>query len=201
MTGIFAHRLPSEFHCLLIIASHHMRDSNTAIDGLAGSGSGFLAAVVDAPLDGVLCDRAPSVTGCRINHQAETGNESPPTMFVGMARILVVEDHDHVLPVLCDALRGAGHDADCVSTEADGETALRTKRYDLLICNIVLPDGSGRYLAEEAAKHGTKTLLLTGTPDEAQTRRTGGVMYLAKPFTLKHLLDTVAQLLESVDRN
>ena len=122
-------------------------------------------------------------------------------MFVGMARILVVEDHDHVLPVLCDALRGAGHHTDCVSTEAEGEVALRTTRYDLLICNIVLPDGSGRYLAEEAAKHSIKTLLLIGSPEEAHPLHISGVTELVKPFTLEHLLDIVAQLLETVDRN
>jgi DNA-binding response OmpR family regulator len=142
-----------------------------------------------------------AVTRRRINQQAVTDNKPPPTMFVGMARILVVEDHDHVLPVLCDALRGAGHHTDCVSTEAEGEAALRNNRYDLLISNIELPDGSGRYLAEEAAKHSIKTLLLIGSPDEAQTLHIRGVTVLVKPFTLEHLLDTVAQLLESVDRN
>jgi hypothetical protein len=43
--------------------------------------------------------------------------------------------------------------------------------------------------------------LLIGSPEDAHPLHISGVTELVKPFTLEHLLDTIAELLESVDRS
>jgi DNA-binding response OmpR family regulator len=102
-----------------------------------------------------------------------------------MARILLVEDHDIVHRMLCDAIIFEGHEADCVKTCREAEEALAHHQYALVICDVLLPDGSGRDVAAKAADRGAKALLITGHPQEAQALLVSGITHLMKPFSLK----------------
>ena len=109
---------------------------------------------------------------------------TPAGVCPGMARILLVEDHHVLYRMLCEAIEDAGHEAECVQTKTEAEAKLTASAYDLVICDVRLPDGSGHDLASRAADLGIRTLLMTGHPDEATALTISRVAHLQKPFRL-----------------
>jgi DNA-binding NarL/FixJ family response regulator len=69
--------------------------------------------------------------------------------------------------------------------------ALRARKYDALIVDVVLPDGSGLDLIELANKRSPNivVLVLTGSIEHEVVSRTleEGARYLLKPFAVSHL--------------
>ena len=116
-----------------------------------------------------------------------------------MARILLVEDYDLVRTVLSDAIGAIGHSAHGVVTKEEAEAALVAGPYDLAICNIRLPDGSGLDVAASAADRGIQTVLMTGHPDELQTLLISGIAHLKKPFRLGEFVELIETRLGAKD--
>jgi DNA-binding response OmpR family regulator len=112
-----------------------------------------------------------------------------------MARVLLVEDHPDVHDLLCNVLRQLGHKADCVRTAALARMALAPGAYDLVICNVGLPDGSGRDIAALARAAGIKAVLTSGHPNALQALNAAGVEHLAKPFRIPTLIETIERQL------
>ena len=110
-----------------------------------------------------------------------------------MARILLVEDHDQVNRLLCDVIRHAGHKANCVKTKAEALAALTASRYELVIADLRLPDGSGYEVVQAATELGAKSIIMSGHPDELQALRIKRVAHLAKPFSIDEFEKTISQ--------
>jgi DNA-binding response OmpR family regulator len=107
-------------------------------------------------------------------------------------RILVVEDD----PVLMDGLKVglglAGATVDEVATCADARAALAGSRFDAVVLDLMLPDGSGLDLLAgmRARDDATPVLLLTAldeTTDRIRGLDAGADDYLGKPFDLDEL--------------
>src|SRR5438034_9615816 len=77
--------------------------------------------------------------------------------------ILVVEDHGDTLEALSRLLNHFGHD---ISTARDARSALRmidAKQFDVVLCDIALPDGNGYDVIAEAKRKGAaKAVALSG---------------------------------------
>lgn len=103
---------------------------------------------------------------------------------------LVVEDVVVVRDALVRALSLHGH-VEAVGSCAMARQALGQRRFDSLIVDIGLPDGSGFDLVQPARQKwpGIWVLVLTGLSDHAIVARAHelGVRYLLKPFELEHL--------------
>jgi DNA-binding response OmpR family regulator len=107
-------------------------------------------------------------------------------------RILVIEDHPPTRELLQGSLERAGYD---VSVAARVSTALKTLEgdaFDVLIVDIMLPDGSGLDLCREIRSSGVTTPILFLTARGEVTDRVagldaGGDDYLRKPFALAEL--------------
>lgn len=107
-------------------------------------------------------------------------------------RILVVEDD----PVLMDGLKVglglSGATVDEVSTCADARAALAATRFDAVVLDLMLPDGSGLDVLKglRAREDATPVLLLTALDDTADRVKgldAGADDYLGKPFDLDEL--------------
>lgn len=107
-------------------------------------------------------------------------------------RILVVEDD----PVLSDGLKVglglAGATVDRVETCAEALAALATSRFDAVVLDLMLPDGSGLDVLKEMRGRSDRTpvLLLTALDEVADRIRgldAGADDYLGKPFDLDEL--------------
>lgn len=113
-----------------------------------------------------------------------------------MARILLVEDDHQVSDLLREILEGAGHAIDCARTFSEAEARLEAT-YDLLICDVILPGGSGYQIARQSEASGVRALLMTGYPDDMlSTSKPPGISLLHKPFHGDELLLAVENCLK-----
>lgn len=115
-------------------------------------------------------------------------------------RLLVVEDDVFLRDGLCEMLRREGYAADCAGTCREAHRLAAENSYNLIILDIMLPDGSGLDLCSDWRSGGLETpiLFLTAKDDEVQIVRgldTGGDDYVTKPFRLAELLSRIRALL------
>lgn len=133
-----------------------------------------------------------------------TPKETPSTSHRGLASeiIMVVEDEDRVRAVSVEALRELGYTV----LEAPGPLqALRMfdegTRVSLLFTDVVMPDMSGRELADQARARQTdlKVLYTTGYTRNAIVHNgilDPGTSLLTKPFNINELAVKVRKLLD-----
>jgi CheY-like chemotaxis protein len=117
--------------------------------------------------------------------------------------ILVADDESHILHVVSLKLRNAGFR---VVTARDGQEALdmaRQEKPDLLITDYHMPQLSGLELCQKLKQDPqTSTIpaiMLTARGyhlEPADTQRSGIFRMLSKPFSPRHLLTTVNEVLD-----
>src|SRR5271163_1357838 len=117
-------------------------------------------------------------------------------------RILIVDDDDALRRMLVDYLSTQGYTALGVRSVQQGEEALRTDTFDLVIADLRLEDGSGLDFLRELKQLAPRSygIVMTGyaTMETAvDAIRIGLFDYLIKPILPAHL-DLVLQRLESV---
>jgi PAS domain S-box-containing protein len=70
-----------------------------------------------------------------------------PIAWARSARVLVVEDEENIRSLLNDAFRGEGHDVVEATTGAEALERLDQGKFDLMICDLGLPELSGLHVA------------------------------------------------------
>ena len=113
-------------------------------------------------------------------------------------RILVVEDHSDTLQALSRLLNYFGHD---ISTADDARSALdmiNSKQFDVVQCDIALPDGNGYDVIVEAKRKGAvKAGAISGfaaRDDVERGRKAGFDFHLAKPVDFHELRSVLGQI-------
>jgi len=117
--------------------------------------------------------------------------------------ILVADDESHILHVVSLKLRNAGFK---VLTARDGQEALEVAQQqhpDLLITDYHMPELSGlelcQRLKQDAATADIPAIMLTARGyhlEPQDTQQSGILRMLSKPFSPRHLLSTVNEVLE-----
>lgn len=107
-------------------------------------------------------------------------------------RILIVEDDPILLDGLVSGLKLCGWAVDDVSSCGDASAALATAKFDAVVLDVMLPDGSGIDLLAEIRENGNRTpvILLTALDETLHRIRgldCGADDYLGKPFDLDEL--------------
>ena len=144
--------------------------------------------------------------GGRSEPRAETlaRTPSPPPATAG--RVLVVDDDEAVARLICDALDKDGLIAQRASDGWQALERLVGEPFDLVICDVKMPDMNGERLYEELCRTrpelSRRVLWTTGdtlgtAPDEL-ARRTG-LAVLTKPFDLDELRDRVREHLDRTE--
>jgi two-component system cell cycle response regulator DivK len=117
-------------------------------------------------------------------------------------RILIVEDDALNRQLLHDLLQAHGYDVTAAGEAAAALALVRSKRPDLILLDLQLPDLSGyevaRRLKREAATRWIPVVAVTGFAlegDERKALASGCDGYVAKPIRLRPFLDTVAGFL------
>lgn len=115
-------------------------------------------------------------------------------------RILVVEDDPAIREVLVDALEFEGFDVLEAGTYAAGlDIAIRTP-CDLVLLDLVLPDGDGLTLLSEARLARPSLPVIISTARGAEDDRIAGLKlgaddYVVKPFSVKEVIARVEAVL------
>jgi two-component system phosphate regulon response regulator PhoB len=116
--------------------------------------------------------------------------------------ILVADDESHILHVVSLKLRNAGFR---VLTARDGQEALEMAQQehpDLLITDYHMPQLSGlelcQRLKQDVRTSGIPAIMLTARGyhlEPQDTEQSGILRMLSKPFSPRHLLSTVTEVL------
>ncbi|MEH3099517.1 nitrogen regulation protein NR(I) [Sphingomonas adhaesiva] len=115
-------------------------------------------------------------------------------------RVLLVDDDDSIRTVVAQALRRAGHDVRTAASLAELEREMRSHPPQVLLTDVVLPDGDGiENAARVLADHpGLPVIVLSARntlTTAVRANEAGAYDYLPKPFDLDTLTRTVAAAL------
>ncbi|WP_299147210.1 response regulator transcription factor [uncultured Tateyamaria sp.] len=102
-------------------------------------------------------------------------------------KYLLIEDNMDLAAAVGDRMRLDGHVVDHAPTLGDGADYLSVGDYDLILLDIMLPDGDGRRFLERhrAAQNDTPVIVLTArseVSDRVGMLDLGADDYLTKPF-------------------
>src|SRR5262249_2484786 len=112
-----------------------------------------------------------------------------------MARILVVDDDAGVRALIEDVLRVANYEVDAAATVKAALPLFERMYYDLLIADLMLPDGSGIQVAEEAQRRGTPTIIVTAYSHRSRKADLTGFGLMLNPVPPPELLEAVEKAL------
>lgn len=115
-------------------------------------------------------------------------------------RVLVVEDEKKSASFIKNGLLEAGYVVETAESASAGLTMSANSEFDLVVLDIMLPDGNGMDVARQMRNEGFKgfILMLTAldsTRDKVRGLDSGADDYLAKPFEFDELLARIRALL------
>ena len=117
-----------------------------------------------------------------------------------MPRALIVDDHEPTLVALSQLVDAEGYTTARAASIAEARSLLDASKFEVVLVDLNLPDGSGMNLLEDARNAGTSAVvLITGQASVASAvaaLRTGVTDYLTKPVDfdrLRSILNEVAR--------
>ncbi|MDF7805800.1 PAS domain S-box protein [Pontiellaceae bacterium B12219] len=131
--------------------------------------------------------------------------DSEPSLEGHGETILVVEDDTVLRDLTARMLGDAGYDVQAVTGIAEAYACFNANEFDLLLLDVVLPDGSGMDLAYAITEEKSQCaiLLCSGYSHDSafHTSITGkGFRYIEKPVGSMQLLQTVREMLDEKQR-
>jgi DNA-binding response OmpR family regulator/anti-sigma regulatory factor (Ser/Thr protein kinase) len=117
------------------------------------------------------------------------------------SRVLIVDDSLTVRMDLVEVFSGAGFDASAASSLAEARRLLEAERFDLLLLDVLLPDGDGPELISELRRRPALAelpILLLSAEGEVRVRvrglQAGATDYIAKPYDPAFLIARAREL-------
>jgi putative two-component system response regulator len=115
-------------------------------------------------------------------------------------RVLVVDDEPHVAKSLSRLLEQQGYATARAAGTAEARRLLADEAYELMLCDVRMPDGSGLELAELAAsEHPDMAVVMVSGFDDRHVAETaldlGAFDYVLKPFRPNEVFIAVANAL------
>lgn len=116
-----------------------------------------------------------------------------------MKHILFVEDDLSLISGLSFAIRKQGYELDIARTSLEAKTLWETEKYEMVILDVSLPDGSGFDLCTKIRKTSNIPIMFLTAADEETDiimgLDIGGDDYITKPFKLAVFLSRINALL------
>ena len=114
-------------------------------------------------------------------------------------RVLLIEDHEDTARVLEKVLQQMGHEVETCSTVSIACQKLRERKFDVILSDIGLPDGSGIDFIKAAREIcQTPAVALTGygmAEDIERCLQAGFEEHLTKPIDIDRLQKTLSKIL------
>lgn len=120
-------------------------------------------------------------------------------------RILVVDDEPEITDIIEAFLTNAGYEVKVDNSPAQVINLAKAFKPDLILLDIMMPFLDGyevcASLKADPELNGTPVLFLTGkdaTDDDGKSFKSGGDLFIKKPFSCERLLQMVKMVLISV---
>jgi DNA-binding response OmpR family regulator len=122
-----------------------------------------------------------------------------------MKAVLAIDDVEGVRKAIEMGLRNSGYDVTTAGTYADGIGLAVSRPFDIILCDLKLPDKSGVDIikALRENKINTPVIAVSGFIDAATMKNAlsaGAVAYLTKPFLKKDLIAILESVVPSGER-
>ncbi len=106
--------------------------------------------------------------------------------------ILLIDDHEATRETLAEVLEDAGHNVSLAENKHRAFEQLENRSYDLVLSDLMLPDGSGMEILERSKElyPSTPVVMITGhgsIENAVEATRLGAYEYLTKPVDLNKL--------------
>src|SRR3954468_12579195 len=163
-----------------------------------------VAAAATDPQDAPPRARRPPPPGGRLRAVREPGRNTRMTsydvdMASGRRTILLVEDEPAIAEPLAETLTREGFHLEVAGTAADALDAAARVRPDLILLDLMLPDGSGFNVCREVRRESqVPIIMLTARGDEADRvigLELGADDYVVKPFSAREVTARVRAVL------
>ncbi len=121
------------------------------------------------------------------------------------SRILVIDDEPSLREVLTVLFEQEGHLVETAGSVEEARQRLADSSYDLILCDLMMPDGSGLDLLREARSVDPAATVImmtafTSTKSAIEAMRLGAHDYIPKPFDVDELKVVVQRALEKKER-
>ena len=120
---------------------------------------------------------------------------------MGRARILVIDDERAVRDLISDALSIEGHEVFTAENGKEGLDLIGQYRFDLVFCDLRMPEMDGQALYEEVQRDHPQVLkrivfvtAQANSADYGPFLRETGIPVIEKPFTLSQLRQAVGKM-------
>jgi len=117
-----------------------------------------------------------------------------------MSKILLAEDHTSTRTTMGGLLRASGYEVDVAASGVEALMLLKQKTYDLLVTDLMMPEGSGFDVIQHLRKRKMMIpiLICSGyVAEKGADKQLEGFRFsaLSKPFRPEALLNAVKNLL------
>jgi len=113
--------------------------------------------------------------------------------------ILLIEDHADSATVFARVLKAYGHRVTIAHSNAEAQRACEENNFDILLCDIELPDGNGLGLLEKARKicPTTQGIVISAHTDDGRRKaalEAGFREYLVKPLRAEDVREAIKRV-------
>ncbi|MEE2775812.1 MAG: sigma-54 dependent transcriptional regulator [Acidobacteriota bacterium] len=118
--------------------------------------------------------------------------------------LLVVDDEANLLDFLTLLFEQEDYRVTATGSLSDAREALGSQEFDLVLCDIMMPDGSGMELLKELGEHENRTSVImmtaySSTKIAIEAMKLGAYDYVSKPFDVEELKLLVQKALEKTE--
>ena len=114
--------------------------------------------------------------------------------------ILVADDDKAMLNLYSRIFSGRDYSIVLAESFAEAADLIRKNNYDLLVTDLMFPDGIGTELVKlfEKKRAGARSLVVTGSaPRDYNLMQSGAAAYFEKPFKVKIFMAAVANAVKA----
>jgi two-component system, NtrC family, response regulator PilR len=116
-------------------------------------------------------------------------------------RLLVVDDEESLAEFLRLLFEKEGYDVQTAGSVEGARRQLSERTFDLVLCDILMPDGNGLELLREIKSHssGTEVIMMTAyasNKSAIEAMKLGAYNYISKPFDVEELKVVASRALE-----
>ena len=121
-----------------------------------------------------------------------------------MSRILVVDDESSIIDFLRLLLEDEGYEVAAATSMQEGSKAFGEGSYDLVLCDIMMPDGNGLDLLREIKERDSSASVImmtayASTTTAIEAMKSGAYDYVSKPFDVEELKVVIQKALEKAE--
>ncbi|MGH8525671.1 MAG: sigma-54-dependent transcriptional regulator, partial [Gammaproteobacteria bacterium] len=120
-----------------------------------------------------------------------------------MYHALIVDDDLNSLAGLAELVGRQGFTTDTASSLGEARDKMAGRRPDVVLLDLVLPDGNGMDLFQDIeSRSATEVILITGNASletSIEALRLGAADYLTKPVNVKHLKNVLSRVTRPAD--